>query len=100
MDSFRPGLENEQLARVTVLGPFDIHWSSLTSSFGIVLFNQTSPTSELQHFIITQTTSLSLCFNNFADARTFAIETVNHFYFFAADVSADNWSSAFFQCWF
>ena len=54
LHGFGTGLHDKQVARVSVLRPFEVHWSRLSASGGIMIFNNAAPPRELQHFVVGQ----------------------------------------------
>ena len=52
MHGFRPGLDDEKLAGIAVLGPLEVHRRGLATLGGVVVLDHAGPAGELQHLII------------------------------------------------
>ena len=52
LHSFRPGLEDEQFAGVSVLRPFDVHRRRVPFLGRVVVFDDAGPAGELQDFLV------------------------------------------------
>src|SRR6266536_4388975 len=52
-----------------------------------MLFYQASPTGQLEDFIVSQAVALALRFDDVSSSGATAVQTVNHFHFFAAEAA-------------
>ncbi len=60
LNRFGPGLDNEQLTRLSVLGPFDVHGTGSAFLPAVMVFNEATPSGQRQNFLIVHGKTVSV----------------------------------------
>ncbi len=86
LDGLGPGLNDEEFAGVTILGPFDVHGGGATAAGGVMILNDAGPAGELEDlvFIDAESGTIAGGDGNIADHAT-AAEVIDEFEFLVAE---------------
>ena len=85
LNRFGPGLNNKQLSRLSVLGPFDVHGTNPAFLRAIMVFNEAPPSGQRQNFLIVHGKTVAVIggdrhvFDHFAPS-----DIINQFEFLAS----------------